>query len=225
MVMKKSGKVAIFKFNENDKDLIKDLSKFIDSHAQEIFDFFEIEKPKEKAVINIIPTKEEYDNFIRTTRKLSSDYAVPKWLIGTCQDGVITYLSLNDYKNTSHSFNNDKYDEALEYYKKTILHEFIHYVNECFNKIHKCQDTEKYLQEGIATYLSGQYDGKTILLNATKEQILDEKQYYYDDYYLITKYLIENYDKSFVLKMFQNKELARECLVKELFDRTQKFYK
>ena len=222
--MQKESNTAIFNFQKEDEDLIEALSNFLDKNAQRIYDFFEM-TPKEKVVINIIPTKKEYDNFIRETRRLDADYCVPRWMIGTCQDGVITYLSLNDFKNTSHSFDDDKCCEALDYYKKTILHEYVHYVNECFNKAHNCQDTEKYLQEGIATYLSGQYDDKLLSLNATKEQLLNEDEYFYDDYYLITKYLVNNYDKSLVLEAFKNKEQARKLLIDNLFDQVQNLYK
>ena len=111
--MQKESKYAIFHFEECDQNLIDELIDVLDSNAQKVFAFFELQ-PTQKAVINIIPTKKEFDDFIRKSRKLSKEDKIPRWVIGTCADGVITYLSLNDFKNTSHA------SDGLEYYKKTI---------------------------------------------------------------------------------------------------------
>ena len=65
----------------------------------------------------------------------------------------IYYLSINDYKNTSHTIDFDMY-------KKTILHEYVHYVNRLFCIKNNCNFSTKYLSEGIATYLSKQNENK-----------------------------------------------------------------
>ena len=219
--MQKICKTAIFDFQEKDQGLIDELSKFLDENAKIALDFFEIEMPKDKVQINIIPSKEEFDNVFKSSRSLSKDYQVPSWLRGTCRDGVITYLSIHGYNGTTHAFDEKDYEKALEDYKKTILHEYVHFINENFNKQKNCSYTEKYLVEGIATYLSGQKEGQNLQLTASKEKILNPRNYYYNDYYLLTKYLVENYDKPFVLELFQSSRMAREFLTNELYDKTQ----
>lgn len=222
--MQKECKTAIFNFRECDKDLIDTLAEYIDENAKKIWDFFEVSMPKEKPTINIIPTKKEYDDLYRSTRGLDKNSPVEKWKIGNCRNGVITYLSLHDYKNTSHAFDEKYFDKALNYFQKTILHEYVHFANEIFNKIHSCTYTEKYLVEGIATYLSGQKDGFLISLSATKEQILNKDKFFYDDYYLLTKYFVEHYDKEYVLNVFQNSKLAEELLNNELYEKSFQYY-
>lgn len=222
--MQKECKTAIFNFQESDKDLIDSLAVYLDSHAEEIYNFFEIDCPKEKVVINIVPTKKEYDDLYRRTRGLSGDFPVAGWMIGNCRDGIITYLSLHDYKNTTHAYKDVEYAKALDYYKKTILHEYVHFINENFNLVHNCNYTEKYLVEGIACYLSKQKENQRTPFNFTCEQLLNKNNNLYGAYYLITKYFVENYDKKYVLEVFQSNRQARELLKNELFDKAQQFY-
>ena len=216
--MQKECKYAIFNFEECDQNLIDEILQFLDNHAQRILDFFEV-LPNKKVEINIIPTKIEMDNYIRATRGLKKDEKVPAWLIGTYKNGTITYLSLNDFKNTSHSFSNQ--EDALQYYKKTILHEFVHFVNDEFNIINNISYTEKFLSEGVASYLSNQREGKKLLFDYSLDEILSTKRFSacYDGWHLLMQYLIENYDKNFVLELFKNNNQAIEFLKKELFDK------
>ena len=204
--MQKQSKFVIINYKESDKDIIDELIIYLDEKAQAIYDFFEI-KPQKKAIINIIPTKAEYDDICKKERKYSDDFVMPKWAIGHCNNGVITYVSINDYDNTSHKFDKKDFEDAFSYYKKTIVHEFVHFVNEQFNSIKDCCYTEKYLVEGIATYLSGQKNNKQIEFDYTIEQLMerDMRKSCYDGWYLITKFFVENYDKDFVLEIFQRR--------------------
>lgn len=76
---------------------------------------------------------------------------------------------------------------------------------------------------GIACYLSGQRDGKNIKFKASCEKLLSGGASY-DQYYLVTKYLVENYDKNFVLQMLSNENLASDFLKNELYDKVSQFY-
>lgn len=214
--MQKECKFAIFNFDECDQNLIDELVEFLDQNAQRIFDFFELQATK-KVIVNIIPTKKEFDDFIRKSRNLSDEDKIPRWVIGTFADGVITYLSLNDFKNTSHAC------KGLEYYKKTILHEFVHFTNALFNALHNCPYTEKFLSEGIASYLSMQRDGKKIDFDYSIEEVLSTKRFNpsYDAWHLLTQYLVENYDKEFVLGLFKDNQQARKFVKKELFEKVK----
>ena len=101
--MKFECKTAIFNFEKVDNDLIETLADYLDKHAYEVHEFFEL-VPKDKVTINIIPTKEEYDDVYRKSRGLPEDFFLEKWMIGNCRNGVITYLSLHDFKSTTHAY-------------------------------------------------------------------------------------------------------------------------
>ncbi len=123
----------------------------------------------------------------------------------------IYYLSLNDYKNTSHAFDKSDYDIRLNSYKKTILHEFIHYVNRYFCKINNCEFSCKYLAEGIAQYLSNQNDSNLLQFNYSVDDILNSNNCY-NGWYLVTKYIIENYSQDFFLDLLKDREEAKQFL-------------
>lgn len=223
--MEKQTKYAVFYYEKQDEDLIDELASALEEKAQDIFAFFEI-IPTKKAQIRIIPTKQQYDDIYRKERNLNQDYPLPLWAIGNCREGVITYLSLHDYKSTSHKYKDADYELALDYYKKTIVHEYVHFVNENFNEIKQCAYTEKYLVEGIATYLSGQKTGQEIIFDYTIEQILarDMQKSCYDGWFLVTKYFVENYAKDFILEIFQSSRQARELLTNELYEKAKQHY-
>ena len=195
-----------FKFNysETDKDLIVELEDYLNQKYEDIFNFFDSSLQKEQVEINIIPTKKEYDEIAKKIREVDS---IPSWSIGISHDNKIEYVSLHDYKNTSHKFNEDKYLEKLDYYKKTIVHEYVHFVAGIYLKNNNCDYPIKYLNEGIATYLSGQKDDIEIPFNFKIEDILESKSSY-DAWYLLTKHIIEEYGKEYFLELFKNRELA-----------------
>lgn len=80
--MIKENDFAIFEYEKCDEDLIEDLSKYIKQNAQIAFDFFEVEKPKTKVLIKIIPTKKEYDEYYIKTHDLPSNTQLYGWMIG-----------------------------------------------------------------------------------------------------------------------------------------------
>ena len=220
--MIRESKYAIFNFELCDENLINELMKYLDSNAYKIFQFFDVEIPSKKVPINIIPTKREFDK----TFKKDWGYDCEDWGVGYSKNLTITYLSLNDFKNTKHSLLNVKYYDAIDYYKKTLLHEFVHSVNELFKIKNNCGYTVKYLREGIATYLSGQKENISISFDYTIEQLLetDSSKSCYDGYYLITKYLLENYDKSLIMDLFKSNRKATEFLKTELYKKAKTYY-
>ncbi len=218
--MKKETKYATFIFEKSDEDLIEILVEHINTFANVAFNFFEVNVPNYKVKIHIIPTKAKYDEFYK---KMYNKKQVKDWMIGNYnpEQRTITYLSLHDFKNTAHKDILKNQAEALKHYKQTIFHEFVHYVNDIFVKEHNCSETEKFLEEGIATYLSGQYENKKPCLTASIEDLLDREKSPYADYFLITKYLIENYSKDYILQIIQSNRKSRELLKNELYEKAK----
>ncbi len=220
--MQKIAKFAKFNFDKSDEDLIDELADYLDSQVAEIYNFFEVETPQEKVEIDIISTKTEYDKKFKLLNGWQVDEEVPKSARGCFAKGKILYLSIHDYKNTTHAFEKQDTKKAIEGYKKTLVHEYVHFVNDLFNKRHGCSWTEKFLVEGIATYLSHQKDEETVPFDFTLTQLMKKDDY--SAYYLVTKYFVENYDKKYVLEVFQSSRMARELLTNELFDKAKNFY-
>ena len=218
--MRQECNFAIFNFNQQDQDLVCSLCNYLDQHGKRVFDFFELPIPEQKVNINIISTKAEFDKvFIKDHTWTKDNFVVPGWCIGYMTNGEITYLSLLDMKNTTHTMKEKSTQAAFEYYHKTLLHEFVHYVNKLFEKHRDCSPTIKYLLEGIATHLSGQANAEKVPLSFTIENILetDMNKSCYGGWFLMTKYLVENYDKDFVLSLFESNRKAKEFLINELY--------
>lgn len=126
--MEKVSKYAVFEFSKSDSDFIDDLSDYLDNNVKEIFNFFEI-TPNNKVKIGIISTKQEYDKIFEEKYKFTSPSSR-----GFYANGRIYFLSFHDYKNTPHSYIDSEKLEALEDFKKTLVHEYVHYINELFIK-------------------------------------------------------------------------------------------
>ena len=195
-----------FHYSDQDQELISHLEKTLKDNCDRIFGFFDSSLEREPIEIRIIPTKKEYDEISKKRRGITE---IPKWSIGNYHDHTIEYVSLNDYKNTSHAFPKERYKEELEYYKKTILHEFTHYVVDLYLKKNQGNSPLHYLNEGIAQYLSGQRDNIEIQFNYTLEDILNSNNCY-SSWYLLTKYILEKYGKEYFLKLLRNQDLALE---------------
>lgn len=224
--MQKENKYAIFNYKQCDADLIEGLSNYLDENAHIVFDFFDVKhKEDERVNIEIVSTKKEFNYLYIKEKELPSDYTIADWLIGTniFRKRKIIYLSLHDYKNTTHHMKDKPFDKAFEYYKKTILHEFVHYVHGLFLEQNNAKNTIRCFGEGIACYLSGQKNEKNIKFDTSCEKLLSN-DISYDQSYLITKYLVENYDKSFVMQILSNKLMARDFLRNELYDKAKQFF-
>ena len=200
------SKYAKYYYEKQDEDLIKGLDEYINKEAENIYNFFDSTLERKQVEIHIIPTKEEYDNIVLKYRNIDE---VPKWDIGNTHDSVITFISLKDYKNTSHAYILKNYNKALDYYNKAIVHEYVHFVSILYKKKNNIKHTTRYLEEGIAQYLSHQKENLKLEFKYSLEDIYESKSSY-DGFYLMTKYILDNYGKEYFLKLLTNKEYVLE---------------
>lgn len=217
--MNKIFKNAIFEYDKIDEDLILELNDYIDKHVDLIYNFFGNDIKREIPIIHIISTKKELDKIYCESKKVPS---APSWVVGFTGNKDIFYLSVKQYECFSHVFKTNNYEENLEYYKKTIIHEYIHFVNMLFNKKYDVQLTSKYLVEGIAMFLSKQNDNKQLSFNYSLDDILNSNNNY-NGWYLVTKYIIENYSQKFLMELFKDKEKSRMFLI-EHFKEIKDYY-
>ena len=205
------SKYAIFKYEKVDENLIKDLSDYLDLNAKRIIDFFNISNIS-KITIRIYSSKKEYDEKI--SNKIFNGKA-PKWGVGNYGDGMINYVSHNDYINTSH------YNEEYEMYLKTIIHEYVHFVVDFYASINNYKSLYQPLNEGISCYLSGQYDGKEYSDVVSIDQIKCDYKYQY----MVVKYILEVKGKDYFLNLFKNREETinnMNFIINEMNDFNQK---
>ena len=204
--MKKITKYATFVYEKEDEDLIEELEKQINSCAESIFSFFDSTLPRELVNITIFPSKQMYDEVVKKRRGVSE---IPKWEIGNNRDANIEYVSLHDYKNTTHAFEPEEYEKALDYYKKTIIHEYVHFIVGLYRKKYNFEKPLKYLNEGIAQHLSGQRENIKQVFNYTLDDVLNSKNNYVA-WYLMTKFIIDTKGRDYFLELLRNRKKAEE---------------
>ena len=219
--MKKIFKNAIFEYDKEEKYLILDLNNYIDEHVDEIYNFFGNDIDREIPYIRIITTKEELYKLYRHYHKLDESEQIPKWLIGFTNNEGIFYLSINDYKNTDHAFEKEDYEINLEEFKKTIIHEYIHFVNILFCKKNKCHYTIRYLSEGVALVLSKQKEQNKIF-KFSLDDILNGRNCY-NGWYLVFQYIINHYDQKLIIELFKDCNSAKKFIT-NIYDDIKNYY-
>lgn len=220
--IKKTFENALFEYESKDEKLILELNDYINKNVSYIYNFFGNDIKHEIPIIHIISTKRELDTIYRERNEIREDQEVPNWLIGFAGNEDIYYLSLDDYKNTVHSFKPEDYEMKLLFFKKTIIHEYVHFINKLFNKKYNVPLTIKCLVEGIAQLLSGQNDDKQIDFNYSLEDILRSSNCY-NGWYLVTKYVVENYSHDKIIDLLLNKNKAEKFII-DIYDDIRVYY-
>ena len=219
IIMEKKTKYAIFNYVEQDQDLIDGLEEYLNEHVEEIYEFFDTELQRKQVNINIIPTKQQYDEIvIKKTNKTE----IPDWEIGNASNGGITQVSLHDYGNTSHAFPPEKYDQVFDKFKKTMIHEYTHVVVHAYLAKYDAGYTLRYLNEGIAQYLSKQQENIELNMIYSLEDILESTSCY-KGWFLLTKYIVEVKGQEYFLNLLRNRlQALSETPI--LYEEATKYY-
>ena len=139
-----------FKYENNglNDEQLNELNKFLNDNIKSIMDFFNFDK-NIIITIKIFECKDNLDNYVlnHMGNKLK-DYTVG--LIKPENDTVLC-CSYNDYDNTVHQ------KESFIDYQKMILHECVHILH-TYYMIQDSSYFYSYLWEGIACYLTKQYE-------------------------------------------------------------------
>lgn len=206
--MIKELKYMVIEYSDKDLDYIDDICKIIDSKSKEIVDFFEISKLDNKVKVKLFSDIVEFRNFHNQVFNKE-----PKnWVCGFALDNSVYTLSLSEYKKC-YSHENATISDLI----KLILHEFTHAIHIMRNK--KCK--YQWLGDGLATYLSGQYEDANEI-KCTYDELLNCCSY--ANYKLMFKYVLNTYGKEYILKLIDDGELLNKDS-KRLFEEAVSFYK
>ncbi len=189
-------------YTKKDEEYIELVVQKLKEKNLEIMSFFNLEKLSKNIQIKFWDSLEEYrDYFNERIKKYNKK--VQDWEVGRSindqKECRIELLCLSERKKCK-GHAEDTIDDLL----KVTIHEFTHICHFEYNNHHP---TMTWFTEALATNLSNQYD--TININCSLEDILEGKAYYIH-YYTMGKYLLDNYDKNYILELAKNKDLLEK---------------
>ena len=196
--MHKKTKYMNIEYSDKDIWYIDELINGLGNISQEIVDFFDIREIN----VNVI-----LYNSIEKFRKKFWEifcYQCKEWTCGFVsrkKENTIYTLSLDEYRKT-------KYHELhnLDDLIFLILHEFVHSCHNQYTKNH----LYVWLSEGLATYLSQQYDKYHVNeLNCQLDNLINGGVSY-NNYYFMFKYTYEKYGIDYIKMLLKNEQFMIE---------------
>lgn len=215
-LVKKFHKFIIVCEEEIDSNLFNCFCSNVEKNFLDIETFFNIEHNQLELTL---VSKNNLDNIVRSVSEQYKNKNVPYWLVG-----------FSTFKKVWVTVPNT---ENVEELSKVALHELVHLIS---YKLDTQNKRLKLLDEGLAVFLSKQYDGKhyTPWINSYFKNNLphisdfctydgiefaNKKGYYYS--YCIVDFLINSYGKYKVLEWLQNpNEFCKELTkLDEVFEK------
>ena len=201
--MKYETNEYILEYNECDKEYINELIKYFEQEKENIFKFFSIEKLNKKLIIKLYDTIDEFAKYRNNN--------LYEWSVGNMDvDDNYYYIHMLSYKEFIKRKGHE--NQKIDYYFKTIIHEFIH---NCHEDIESARKSLIWVREGIACLLSHQYDNSVKrLTNCTLDDLLNDKRVGYINYYVLFDYALNIYGEEYIRKLVSDSGFAKEEITK-----------
>lgn len=205
----------IIEYENDDECYIKDFVKNLEKETKRIVNFFDIKEFNNKVNIKIWNNLENFRYFAKINGFTDKNGNVNNWVCGIAKDNNINVLTLKEYKKTKYHENGNLNDIFY-----LILHEFVH---TCYNKVVGKNKRFKWLSEGVATTISGQYnkDLAELEFNTTIED-MEEGTVHYNNYYIMFSYVYKTYGKDYIMALIRNYNLQEQD-TSRLFEETKEY--
>ena len=202
-------KYAIIYYNSEDEREVLKISN--NDRFKDIVNYFEIKKNINKAIIRIWNNSEKFSDFWKEKYKQNSS---PNTLTGFCYEhnhieiiNLKNYIKIKKIKNQEVDFN-DWYN--------LIIHEFTHY---CAKEYTNYTLGTKWIQEGLAINLSHQRYFEFEITSSLED--IQNNKCTYNDAYTLMKYVMETYNREFVLNFLIDKRMQEKTLI-EAYNKCKK---
>lgn len=188
------------------EDYLNNLIIGLENSIDKVFNFFGIEDLNQKIIINIISSKSKFDEIF-----YNAHYFKPQLEgVGFYRNNEITYLTYSEFKNANHQ------QDTYEDYLNILIHECVHFIHAVCNNNRL---SLKCINEGLALFLGKQYTGIDYSkFNCNLDDLINEENIDYYNFYLIFNFIYENYDKKTLFKFINNKEYATNN-IKEIYNK------
>ena len=202
-------KYAIIYYNSEDEREVLKISN--NDRFKDIINYFELRKNTNKAIIRIWNNSEKFSDFWKEKYKQNSS---PNTLTGFCYEhnhieiiNLKNYIKIKKIKNQEVDFN-DWYN--------LIIHEFTHY---CAKEYTNYTLGTKWIQEGLAINLSHQRYFEFEITSSLED--IQNNKCTYNDAYTLMKYVMETYNREFVLNFLIDKRMQEKTLI-EAYNKCKK---
>lgn len=202
-------KYAIIYYNSEDEREVLKISN--NDRFKDIINYFELRKNTNKAIIRIWNNYEKFSDFWKEKYKQNSS---PNTLTGFCYEhnhieiiNLKNYIKIKKIKNQEVDFN-DWYN--------LIIHEFTHY---CAKEYTNYTLGTKWIQEGLAINLSHQRYFEFEITSSLED--IQNNKCTYNDAYTLMKYVMETYNREFVLNFLIDKRMQEKTLI-EAYNKCKK---
>lgn len=194
--MKKELKHMIIEYTNKDNDYIEYIMNRLDDISDEIVTFFNLGNFDPKVSVKIHDNIIDFENRYKECFKTKS---VLEWAVGFAKKEEIDVLCLEELKKRKGHAHGD--ENSILY---LILHEFTHSVHLRYHFYKNNKIKYYWLNEGIATCISHQYDNYDLEFDATLEEVTVSGGCRYVNYYTMFKYVLNNYGKDYILKLIKD---------------------
>lgn len=187
--------------SDQELDYFNEIVNQINENEKRILSFFELEKLPNKVTI-LIMSYEPFKEFIITKYGEILEY-----VSGDSDSPTNTIRLLNIEDQRQYTIHKDSNIERL---KGTVLHEIIH---QCHHTFHMDYKYITWFAEGLATNLSNQKYKVVSLEECDFEKLKYDFRHYKGNYiysYTIVNYILNNYPKEEIIKLYSNPDYLRE---------------
>ena len=195
--MKYETNEYIIYYNECDKEYINGLIEYFEKEKIRIFKFFNIEKLNKKLIIKLYDEIDKYSEY--------RNYKINETSIGNMDfDDNNYYIHMLSYKEIIKRKGHDQ-KQIIDFYK-LLIHEFVHVCHENYGTCHKVL---RWITEGIAIILSNQNYNEG-LIDCNLENLLNNGNNYYNNYYTLLKYAYQKYGENYIKKLVFDPNFGKE---------------
>lgn len=200
-------------YTNKDESYIESVIKKFFNQVPDIMEFFNISKFNNKIKIKFWDNLDEYRSYFnkkfKKYGKKVEDWEVARTIYNPSEIHLLSFSERVKFKG-------HKNDE-IGSISNLLTHEFVH---TCHFKYNNHHSSMLWFSEGLACYLSNQYN--TLSPSCSLDTIMNEEFTSYVNYYTMMSYLVENYDKSYILKLAKDKELLKQETPK-IYNGTKKY--
>ena len=184
---------CVIEYSDLDNEYIDLISETLLNEMKEVNSFFGLKNNSDPFKIKIWGDLSDFrDYYIKIFNRTPKD-----WVCGFVVNGNVQVLSINKHRKTL-NHENDNYDKLT----KIIIHEYVHSAH---NKVTNINKLPKWVSEGIACYLSKQYND--VELETSLDNIVNG-DCAYPNYYAMMNGVMNNSDEGYIKKILTDPEFA-----------------